>query len=177
MIVQGGGLQKFIGANDYTGWTRIDAGSTFQPSQGNTGQLLSSVVTNNGTLKLVRQDTGVFIYTGPITGTGMVLKGLNNFNPGDVTLTGTNTYTGGTFIGGGAVIFGDGITPGSGAFVGNVIFTNNFDTSDDQPRTLTLNRFDDFTNSGSITANLFAAAQANLGILQLNGPATDDADR
>ncbi len=168
VIVQGGGVQKFIGANSYTGWTRIDAGSTFQPSQGNTGTLLSSVVTNNGTLKLVRQDTGVFIYNGPIVGTGKLLKGLNNFNPGDVTLTGTNSYTGGTFIGGGTIIFGDGASPGSVPFANNVTFTNNFDTSDDQPRTLTLFRPEDIVFSGNIVTN-FASPQINQGIVQQNG--------
>ena len=47
---------KAIGANSYTGWTQIDSGATFQPTEGNTGQLLSSVVTNNGTLRFVAQD-------------------------------------------------------------------------------------------------------------------------
>ena len=40
-------------------------------------------------------------YANNIVGTGRVVKDVNNVNPGDVTLTGTNTYTGGTFIGGG----------------------------------------------------------------------------
>lgn len=168
VVVQGGGRIKAIGANTYTGWTRIDSGSTFQPCEGNTGQLLSSVVTNNGTLMLVRQDNGVFIYTGAIVGSGRLLKGLNNFNPGDVTLLGTNTYTGGTFIGGGPLILGDGGTPVSGQIVGNVTFTNNFDTSDDQPRTLVFNRPDDFTNSGNIVSS-FSSAQNNLGTVEQRG--------
>jgi len=43
---------------------------------GNSGQLYSSVVTNNGTLLLIRQDAGpaVFGYTNNIVGSGKVLK-------------------------------------------------------------------------------------------------------
>ena len=177
VIVQGGGFIKAIGANTYTGWTRIDAGTTFQPHEGQDGALVSSVVTNNGTLRLVSQDA-TFIYAGPIVGSGRVQIGANNVNVGVITLTGTNTYTGGTFIGDNAIIFGDGSTPGAGSFVGNVTFTNNFDSSDDQPRTLTFNRpaGDDFTFSGTITTN-FTSAQANLGIVQQNGGDNVDADR
>ena len=171
VVVQGGGHIKAIGANTYTGWTRIDAATTFQPCQGNTGQLLSSVVTNNGILRLIRQDSGVFIYNGPIVGTGRVQVGINSFNFADVTLTGTNTYTGGTFIGGNSLVLGDGITPGAGAIVGNVQFVNNFTSSDDNPRTLIFNRPDDFTFGGTITTN-FTYVQNNLGIVQQNGAGT-----
>ena len=98
MIVQGGGFIKAIGNNTYTGWTRIDSGTTFQPIEGQDGALATSVVTNNGTLRLVRQDA-LFTYAGHIVGTGRVQIGANNVNVGVITLTGTNTYTGGTFIG------------------------------------------------------------------------------
>ena len=120
VIVRGGGLIKVIGANSYTGWTRIDAGATFQPCEGNTGQLLSSAVTNNGTLRLVRQDTGVFIYTGPVVGSGRVQVGANNFNAGNVTLVGSNTYSGGTFIGCNELVLGDGVNPGAGGHPGRL---------------------------------------------------------
>ena len=92
-------------------------------------------------------------------------------NNGDVTLTGSNSYTGGTFIGDNNLILGDNSTPGSGAIAGNVQFVNNFLTVDDNPRTITFNRVDDFTFSGNITTN-FTSAQNNLGIVQLNGSAT-----
>lgn len=170
VIVQGGGFQKFIGANTYTGWTRIDSGSIFQPCEGNTGGLASSVVTNNGVLRLVRQDNGVFSYSGNIVGSGSVQVGANNGNAGDVTLTGSNSYTGGTFIGDNAVILGDNANPGSGAFLGNVTFTNNWQTGDDNPRTLNLNRVDNFTLGGNIVTN-FATSQNNRGIVQLSGSA------
>ena len=147
VIVSGsGGLLKAIGANTYTGWTLINPGATFQPCEGNAGALVSSVVTNNGTLKFVRQDNGVFIYSGNIVGSGSVLKDVNNTQGGDVTLTGNNTYTNGTIIAGGGIILGDGSTSGAGSIAGNVIFTNS-PVSDDA-KFLEINRPDNviFTN-------------------------------
>jgi fibronectin-binding autotransporter adhesin len=169
VIVRGnGGLIKAIAANTYTGWTLIEPGATFQPTEGNTGQLLSSVVTNNGTLKFVSQDPRPAVPAN-IVGSGRVRMGANNFNAGSVNLTGTNTYTGGTFIGCNELIFGDGFTPGSGSLLGDVTFVNNFDTPDDNLRTLTFNRPDDFTFSGNITTN-FTSAQNNLGRVRQMGP-------
>jgi autotransporter-associated beta strand protein len=167
VVVQGGGLIKATGNNTYTGWTRIDTNSTFQPREGQDGFLVSSVVTNNGTLRFVSQDA-TFIYGGPIVGSGKVQIGANAFAVGVITLTGTNTYTGGTFIGGNTLVLGDGSTPGAGALAGNVIFTNNFPASQDIARTITFNRPDDFTFSGTITTN-FSTPQNYLGIVQQNG--------
>ena len=74
------------------------------------------MITNNGVLRLVCQDNGVFIYPGNIIGgTGILQVGANNFNPGDVTLTGQLTITNGIFIGDNILILGDNSTPGSGA--------------------------------------------------------------
>lgn len=169
VIVQGGGYIKAIGANTYTGWTLISSGTIFQPLEGQDGGLTSSVVTNNGTLRLVRQDA-LITYGGPIVGTGNVQIGANNVNVGSITLTGSNTYTGGTFIGDNTLILGDAGTVGAGAIVGNVVFTNNWTIGQDNTRTLEFNRpaGDDFTFSGNITTN-FTSPQANLGIVQLNG--------
>jgi len=166
----GSGLVEAVGANTYTGWTFIGPGATFQPCFGNQGQLLSSVVTNNGTLKLVRLDNGFFTYSGNIVGTGSLVKDVNNLNPGDVTLLGANTYTGGTFIAGGAFILGDGVTPGTGAIVGNVIFTNSASSSD-TPRTLEFNRPDNVTFSGVISGS-GSAVPANMGSVVQNGSGT-----
>ena len=170
VIVQGGGLIKAIGSNSYSGWTRIDAGTTFQPREGQDGFLVSSAITNNGTLRLVSQDAA-FTFGNPIVGSGKVQIGAKNFNVGVITLTGTNTYTGGTIIGGNQLVLGDGATPLSGALAGNVIFTNNFTTANDNPRTLTFNRPDDFAFGGTITTN-FTSAQNNRGIVQQNGGGT-----
>jgi len=155
LVVQAGRLMA-IGANSYTGWTLIHPGATFQPCRGNAGQLISSVVTNNGTLRLVRQDgiwpdTAVFVYSGNIVGSGRVIKDVNNFNPGSVGLTGTNTYTGGTYIAGGALVLGDGMTPGAGSIVGDVIFTDSEEYNYTQ-RSLIFNRPDDVVFSGNIVS-------------------------
>jgi len=144
VIVSGtGGLFQAEGLNTYTGWTLINPGATFQPCTGNEGQLLSSVVTNNGTLKLVRQDWGVYGYTNNIVGSGRVWKDVNNFNAGDAMLLGTNTYTGGTFIAGGGLVLGDGVTPGAGSIVGGVTFTNS--VVSDNAKYFEFNRPDNLT--------------------------------
>ncbi|NGO39550.1 hypothetical protein G4L39_09095 [Limisphaera ngatamarikiensis] len=153
LIVRRGWLMA-IGANSYTGWTLIEPGAIFQPCRGNAGQLLSSVVTNHGLLRLVRQDgiwpaTPVFVYSNNIVGTGVVFKDVNNFNDGGVQFLGTNTYTGGTWIGGGAIVLGDGFTPGAGSIVGDVIFTNSWEYNDTR-RLLVFNRPDDVTFPGNI---------------------------
>lgn len=174
VIVRGvGGVVKAIGGNTYTGWTQIDSGATFQPTEGNTGQLLSSAVTNNGTLKWVAQDTRP-TYTGNIVGTGKVQIGANNitFDSGEIVLAGTNSYTGGTFIGGNWLTLGDGANPQAGSIVGDVTFVNNFDTPNDNVRRLRFNRpaGDDFIFSGNITTN-FTTPQNNVGIVSLIGGA------
>jgi fibronectin-binding autotransporter adhesin len=176
VIVQGGGFIKALGNNTYTGWTRIDANTTFQPAEGQDGLLASVAVTNNGTLRLVRQDA-VFTYAGPIVGSGKLQIGANNVNVGVITLTGTNTYAGGTFIGDNTLVLGDNATAGAGAIASastNVVqFVNNFTLAQDNPRTLEFNRpaGDDFTFNSPITTN-FATPQVNMGIVQLQGGAT-----
>jgi autotransporter-associated beta strand protein len=170
LIVQGGGVIKTIGNNSYTGWTRIDPGTTFQPHEGQEGLLVSLSVTNNGTLRITSQDAA-FTYGGPIVGTGKVQIGANNLNVGVITLTGTNTYLGGTFIGDNQLVLGEGITPGAGTIAGNVIFADNFTTPQDNPRIITFNRPDDFTFGGTITTN-FATPQFNRGIVRQNGTGT-----
>jgi fibronectin-binding autotransporter adhesin len=176
VIVRGNGsLVKAIGANDYTGWTLIEAGATFQPCEGQNGGLASSVVTNNGTLKLVRQDTATFFVTNNIVGTGRLLKDVNNQNDNDVTLLGVNTYTGGTVIAGGEIVLGDGVTPGLGSIVGDVIFTNS-PTGQDLYRSLTFNHLEDVTYSGILSgtggvsvANSGRVVQRGSGTLTLTG--------
>jgi autotransporter-associated beta strand protein len=177
VIFRGGGVIKAIGNNSYTGWTFIDAGTTFFCREGQDGFLVSPVITNSGTLRIVSQDTA-FTYAGSIvvntnanSPAGRVQIGANNNNAGTITLTGTNTYTGGTFIGDNQLILGDGSTTNAGSIVGNVQFVNNFTTADDNARTLTFNRPDDFTFSGTITTN-FSSVQNNLGIVQKSGAGT-----
>jgi fibronectin-binding autotransporter adhesin len=177
VIFQGGGTIKAIGNNSYTGWTFIDAGTTFICREGQDGFLASPVITNSGTLRIVSQDSA-FIYAGSIVANtnflaaaGRVQIGANNVNVGVITLTGTNTYIGGTFIGGNTLVLGDAIMPGAGSIVGNVQFVNNFTIGQDGTRTLVFNRPDDFTFGGTITTN-FATPQVYLGIVQQNGAGT-----
>lgn len=177
VMVQGSGPVDCYGSNTYTGWTTISAGALFQPCDGNQGQLLSSVVTNNGTLKLVRQDNGFFGYTNNIVGLGIVWKDVRNLNPGDVTLLGTNTYSGGTFIAGGAIILGDGATTGAGSLIGNVVFTNS--AVADTLRTLEFNRPDNLTFDGNIVGAVTNVGTgpgqlqpANAGAVMQNGTGT-----
>ncbi len=174
VIVRKGILQA-IGNNSYTGWTEIDPGATFQACSGPVGGLASSVVTNNGTLLLVRQDNNTFIYNGNIVGSGSVMKACNNGNSGDVTLLGNNTYTGGTYIIGGSIIFGDNGTPGAGSFVGNVFLTNDYAhnqfggaPNDFVPATLVFNRPDDFMFPGNIVGEGFVTLTGS-GMVTLTG--------
>ncbi|HEX3359002.1 MAG TPA: autotransporter-associated beta strand repeat-containing protein [Tepidisphaeraceae bacterium] len=171
VIFQGGGLIKAVGANSYAGWTRIDANTTLFCREGQDGALASSAITNNGTLRIVEQNTPGFTYGGPISGSGRVQIGANNVNVGVVTLTGTNTYTGNTFIGDNQLLLGDNLNPGAGAIAGNVQFVNNFTIGQDNPRTLTFSRPDDFTFGGTITTN-FTSPQVNQGIVQQSGSGT-----
>jgi autotransporter-associated beta strand protein len=178
VVVTSSGLIKAIGNNTYTGWTLIDTNATFQPAEGNQGAFASSVVTNYGTFKLVRQDQAVFGYSNNIVGSGKLLKDVNNNNDNDVTLTGTNTYTGGTIIAGGGIVLGDGITTNAGSIVGDVTFTNS-PTSQDDRRYLEFNRPDSFTFPGNITGpggaatgNAGQVVQLGTGILTLTGTNT-----
>jgi fibronectin-binding autotransporter adhesin len=170
------GTVECSGPNTYTGWTQIDSGATFQPCNGNEGQLATSVVTNNGTLQLIRQDfqPAVFGITNNIYGSGKVVKDNNNVNAGWVVLAGTNTYTGGTLINGGAIVLGDGINAGRGQIVGNVTFQNT-STPFKNPRTLIFNRPDTFTFTNNINSTVTSNDTANVpdrgGVWQ-QGPGT-----
>lgn len=164
LIKRGSGLLKLLGTGTaYTGTTTIDPGARLQIWQGNTGGNTSPFMTNNGTLIMMRQDNGIAIYAGNISGSGLVRVEVSNGNSGDSTLTGTNTYTGGTYIlGGGLVLGNNGLTPYGGSIVGNVFLTNDYihntfgtAPNDFVPATLTFSRAEDFTFPGNIVGNGF----------------------
>lgn len=140
-----------VSYNPYTGWTEIDAGAVFEPCYYESGVLLSSVVTNNGTLLFARLDSGIAGYAGDIFGTGKIMADNSTENAGDSTLTGTNFSTGGLVIAGGYLILGDNLDPffGSMSPVGDIVFTNAV-LNDGNPRGLILNRPDNFTFSNNI---------------------------
>jgi autotransporter-associated beta strand protein len=169
LVVSGGGFVSALGANTYSGWTQINPGSTLLPCQGIQGGLQSSIVTNNGELLLVRQDNGVFSTSSIITGSGEVVVDANNFNPGDVTLTGPCNYTGGTFIGDNGLIIDNG--SGSGWITGNVTFINSTQVANDNTRTLTFDRPDNVIFPGNIVTN-FSSAVNNNGIVVQEGSGT-----
>jgi len=172
LVVRSGCSLISIDANDYTGWTLIESDATFQPCTGNEGHLYSSLITNNGTLMLVRQDAdpAVFGISNNIVGTGRVVKENNNANTGWVTLAGTNTYSGDTWIAGGGIVLGDGINPTAGSIVGNVWFTNTT-TAYHNTRLLIFQRADDFTFTNQVKSVVTdGSATADQGALRQMGP-------
>ena len=163
----GSGTVILPGNNTYSAGTTINAGTLQIGTGGATGTLDAiAPITDNGTLIMMRQDNGVAIYAGPISGTGKLMVEVSNGNGGDSTLTGTNTYTGGTYILGGGLILGDGATPGAGSIVGNVFLTNDYIHATFAafvPAIITFNRPDDFTFPGNIVGD---------GSLTHGGPGT-----
>lgn len=176
VIVRAGFVKSGNGnANSYTGWTEIDPGATFQPCAGQTGGFVSSVVTNNGQLKLVSQNTpATFGVSNNIVGTGNVWVDAGNQNAGQIVLAGTNTYTGGTFIGGAGIVLGDGINPQAGTILGNVVFTNTTGPTTETfspNKRLLFNRPDDFTFTNNIISAVSdGSSAANSGSVEQMGP-------
>lgn len=89
LVKQGSSTLKILNANDYSGSTRIDAG-TLQLGDGTQdGTIGGGAITNHGSLHLNRATDGVIANV--ITGTGNVVQN----GPGVVTLTGNSSYGGG----------------------------------------------------------------------------------
>jgi autotransporter-associated beta strand protein len=171
LIKRGSGVLKFLGADTYTGTTTIDLGAQLQVWEGNAGANASSAITNNGTLIMARQDNGVAIYAGPISGDGKLMIRVSNGNNGDSTLTGSNSYTGGTYLNGGGLILGNNSTPGGGAITGNVFLTNDVihaTFSAFEGASIAFNRPDDFTFPDNIVGE-GSVTQEGSGRLTLTG--------
>lgn len=175
------GTVKTVGVDSYTGWTEIDPGATFQPSDGNAGLMSmfnspGSIITNNGTIFMTRQDTGFFGISNNIVGTGLVWVDTGNQNSGLVVLAGTNTYSGGTFIGGSGIVLGDGMTPGLGSIVGTVTFTNTTGPTTgtfSQNKRLVFNRPDNIIFTNPIVSHVSdGSTVANSGSIEQMGPGT-----
>jgi autotransporter-associated beta strand protein len=176
-VIVAAGAARPSAPNSYTGWTQINAGATYQPCKGQDGTLVSSVVTNNGTLQFQCQDIGRFGYAGPIYGTGRVFEDNNNQNTGSAALTGTNSYVGGTWIAGGNLLLGDGATAGAGALfpssTTNVVIFTNAAINDNDNRGLIFNRPDSFTFSNHILGKtVIGGGTGNPGTVFLLGSAT-----
>ena len=103
----GGNYGGFFNAG--YGTINLNAGGTLQIGVGGTtGVLVSSTLTNNGTLIFNRSDAST--YSGIISGSGAVTKA----GAGTLTLTGSNSFTGGVTISSGSLVMGSSTGLGSG---------------------------------------------------------------
>jgi fibronectin-binding autotransporter adhesin len=91
------GTLVLLGANNYTGGTRIDGGTLAIGNGGATGSLVGDIVDNGA---LVVNRSGALTLNGAISGSGSLTK----LGGGELTLTGLNSYAGGTTVGGGGAV-------------------------------------------------------------------------
>jgi autotransporter-associated beta strand protein len=91
---------RLVSDNTYTGRTTISSGMLMigQGNPGDPGSIVSSVITNSGTLVFNRVED--LTYAGSISGPGAVTKQA----AGKLVLTGTHTYTGATTVKAGTLI-------------------------------------------------------------------------
>ncbi|HEX4346937.1 MAG TPA: autotransporter-associated beta strand repeat-containing protein [Vicinamibacterales bacterium] len=141
LVKNGGGTLTLLGANTYTGGTRINGGNLVA----NSGSLFGNVVDNAG---LVFDQSFNGTFAGAISGTGAFGKSSG----GALTLSGANTYTGGTLVTGGSLI---GTTSSlQGAIIDNA--------------TVQIAQNTDATFNGTLSGNgLFS--KAGTGTLTING--------
>lgn len=108
----GAGWLALTGSNTYTGGTTISAGTL----ELNNSTVLGDIV-NNASLVVNNSVDGT--YSGNISGTGAVIKGINT---SILTLTGNNTFTGGLTLNGPVSVSSD---SNLGAASGSLTFNNN----------------------------------------------------
>jgi len=116
--ITGPGAVEMIGSfvtyatttNTYAGGTTLDQ-STLQAQA---AAIPGNVALLNGSIDFTQPAPGT--YAGQITGTGggFVPYGVTKFGPGDLTLTGNNSYTGGTSVGQGTLAVGHNSALGTG---------------------------------------------------------------
>jgi fibronectin-binding autotransporter adhesin len=87
----GANTLTLLGANSYSGATRVLAG-TLQLGNGGTGGSITGSITNSGNITFNRSDD--VTHSSAISGSGS----LNKIGLGTLTLLGTNTYSGGTTV-------------------------------------------------------------------------------
>ena len=164
---QGTGTLTLTGANTYTGATTISAGTLSIGNGSTTGSIAGASIVNNAALMFNRSND--LTYAGVISGTGTLTK----LGPGQLTLSGVNTYSGATAINGGTLFItadtGLGAVPGSAtpghlAFNGGILsFFNSI--------TISINR-GILLDAGGGTINLTGNAGQYDGIIAGTGRLT-----
>lgn len=96
----GTGTWILTGSNTYTGTTTVNAGTLQIGNNGTTGSVVSTTISNAGTVEFYRSND--ITYSGVISSTGALVKN----GAGTLTLSGANTYTGNTTINTGVLQFG-----------------------------------------------------------------------
>jgi len=148
MTKTGEGLLILSNDNTYQGLTTVEAGS-LQLGNGGTTGIVSGDILDNGTL--IFNHSGDLTYSSAISGTGS----LTQSGPGNLILTGNNTYTGSTTVNNGAALsLGNGTTTGmvSGAIVDNGTLI--FNHSDDLAYAGIISGTGDLTQDGASTLTL-----------------------
>jgi fibronectin-binding autotransporter adhesin len=116
----GSGTLVLSADNSYTGSTTISNGTLQLGAGGTTGSIVSTSITDNGTLAVNRSNN--LTYAGVISGTGGVTKA----GAGTLELPATNTYSGPTAVSGGGLRADDGIglpTSSNLTLNGGVLYT------------------------------------------------------
>jgi autotransporter-associated beta strand protein len=141
----GQGSLTLLGNATYAGNTVLTAGTLQLGNGGGSGWILGDVV-NSGLLSFNRSDSLTF--PGAISGSGAVVQ----MGPGQLTLTGSNSYGGGTTISAGTLMVGSGGTLGilPGDTLNNAV--------------LVFNHSDTYTYPGVISGN-GSVTQAGSGTL------------
>jgi fibronectin-binding autotransporter adhesin len=167
LVKTDGGILALIGANSYTGGTRVEGGTLRVSSDGNLGAAAGGLNLNGGTLNTTTTMTSGRAVT--LTGTGtlqtdafttLTLSGaitgggtLAKSGGGTLLLTGDAVHSGGTTIAaGGRLQLGNGGTTGS--IVGDIV----------NDGVLTFNRSDNFGFAGAISGAGTLIKQAAGGV-------------
>ncbi|NII73992.1 fibronectin-binding autotransporter adhesin [Dyella sp. SG562] len=190
LVIGNGSTLRYTGAGDTsdrqftldTGVTYIESSGTGALQFTNTGAVALLGTNATRTIALGGTNTGANTMGGAIGDNGTGKTTLAKNDSGTWVLTGNNTYTGNTVINNGNLMIGNGGTTGN-AGAGNVIV-------DSPTSTLSLNRSDTFTFSGTLSgpgtlaqvgsgtsvltsaANQIGATTISAGTLQVNGGLT-----
>lgn len=190
LVIGNGSTLRYTGAGDITDRQfTLDTGVTYIESSGtgalqftNTGAVALLGTNATRTIALGGTNTGANMMGGTIGDNGTGKTTLAKNDSGTWILTGNNTYSGNTVINNGNLMIGNGGTTGN-AGVGNVIV-------DSPTSTLSLNRSDTFTFSGTLSGpgtlaqvgtgtsvltsanNQIGATTISAGTLQINGGLT-----